>query len=69
MLTLYVVENPRMTYSQSPYPWFLCIPWILHPWIQPAGDCVVPYYLLLKKSLHISGPIQFKPLLVEGSTV
>ena len=31
-----------------------------HPWIQPTMDGFVLQYLLLKKNLHMSGPVQYK---------
>lgn len=46
--------------------WFFCIREFLHLHIQPTTDHVVLLYLLLKKNLCVSGPVQLKCVLLEG---
>ena len=39
---------------------------VLHPGIQLTSDHVVLYYVFTEKNPCLSGPVQFKPMLVKG---
>ena len=36
------------------------------PQTQPTMARVLPWYLLLRKNLHVGGPAQFEPMLFKG---
>ena len=70
VLTLYTVKNPRATYSQYPYLWFLCISWDSAP-LDPANRelCGAVVFTIEKKNLDISGTTQFKFLWLKDQLI
>ena len=39
---------------------------VLHLQIQPTGNHIIPWNIFIEKYLHLSGTMQFKPVLFKG---
>ena len=69
VLTLYTVKNPHVTYSQSPYLWFLCISWDSAS-LDPANRelCGAVVFTIEKKKSGYKWNHTIQIPVVEGST-